>query len=478
MSDTPSPEDERRAALAFRTLPAIGPDGQPVDLLPGWGAVVVGDAARVLAAEAATIAGGEALFEALLNGVPAAWREQPWRARFEDYFEARAAATEVPRMLSGMLLQPVASQAYRIVDAIPSYVRRPFDRAVGILLDAAVNLPTALLPIAAPPPDALTGPLPGAVDLGLPAYPQIRNSCGETMLATWLKGHGVAIATGELDTQIPFFPGSGLLQEEELRERGFSLLSGPGSLDDLRASVAHGYPVLVELGWESGGGHYAVVRGYDDETREIIADSYQADGRVSRVGYDRFLADWGRRRQRMTVVMPVRDRRLDALRAAGRVSRDAEVQEGLSLSDIWLTRQLELFVELAYRLRGTSDDLTIRLNLNTAEEPFGVANMLGGSVRWEHRFGDGTALELYLEKLSIKGPDDAADAEALLRSLAAYVAVRRGALSLRAGTERGAVQAEVKAGLDGVLAGVGAEARLSIQPDGGWSVVVGLSGSL
>lgn len=135
-------------------------------------------------------------------------------------------------------------------------------------------------------------------------------------------------------------------------------------------------------------------------------------------------------------------------------------------------------MELAYRLRGTSDDLTIRLNLNTSEEPFGVGDMLGGSVRWLHTFGDGTTLELYLEKLSVKGPEDTRSLEALLRSLAAYVAVRRGDLTIRAGTERGGIQAAVQAGLDGVLAGVGAEARLSVQPDGGWAVFVGLSGSV
>lgn len=474
MNDDLTPEEERRAALAFRRLVVPGADGRPVDLLPGWSAVTVGEAARRLAVATREAAGSEPLFEALLDGVPAPWREQPWRARFDDYFQARAAATELPRMLAGMLLEPAAELGYRLVDAIPPFVRRPFDRALGILLDTAVNLPTTLLPVDALDP----GALPADVDLGLPVYPQIRNSCGETMLATWLKGHGVPIALGELDTQLPFFPGSAMLQEEELRKRGFSLVTGPGTLDDLRAYLAHGHPVLVDLEWADGGGHFAVVRGYDDTRREVIVDSYNADGKVARIPYDRFLADWGRRGRRMTVVSPQRDRRLDALRAAGRISRDAEVQEGLSISDVWLTRRLEMFLELAYRLRGTRDDLTIRLNINTSEGSLGIADMLGGSIRWVHALPDGTQLEVYVEKLSTKGPGDAESLETLLRNMAAYVAVRRQELSVRAGWERGAWQAEIQAGMSGALAGVGVEARLSVQPDGGWAVFVGLGGSV
>ncbi|GMV40205.1 MAG: hypothetical protein AMXMBFR64_19210 [Myxococcales bacterium] len=472
MSGELTPEEERRAALAFRRIVVPGADGAPVDLLPGWGAVLTGEAARRLGDAAREAAKDQALFDALLHGVPAPWREQPWRANFDDYFQARAAVTELPRMLAGLLLKPVAGAAYRVVDAIPPFVRRPFDRAVGILLDAAVNLPGRLLPHAALDP----GALPGDVDLELPAYPQMRNACGETMLATWLKAHGVPVALAEPDTQLSFYTGSGLLQEEELRRRGFSLVSGPGTLDDLRAYLAHGHPVLVEVGWEGGGGHFAVVRGYDDERREVVVDSYLADGQVARVPYDRFHADWERRQRRMTVVWPQRDRRLDALRAAGRVSRDAEIQEGLSISDVWLTRNLEMFLELAWRLRGTRDDLIIRLNLNTSERA--IEELLGGSIRWTHTLPDDTRLELYLEKVSVKGPGDAESARALLQNLASYLALRTEALSLRLGYERGAFQAEVQAGLDGALAGVGLEARLSVQPDGAWSVFVGLSGSV
>jgi hypothetical protein len=215
-------------------------------MLPGWDDVLTGEEAARLVATHVAPADPERALDRLLEGVAVDVREQPWRASFDDYFAARAAITEVPRALAGLLLRPLADGAYAIVDLIPAPMRRPFDRALGILLDVVASLPGQA--IGAHLPD-LAGPLPEAVDLGLAPYPQIRNACGETMLATWLKGHGVPIATGELDTQVPFFPGGASLQDEELRKRGFTLVSGPGTFDDIRAYLAHGYPVMVNVVW-------------------------------------------------------------------------------------------------------------------------------------------------------------------------------------------------------------------------------------
>jgi hypothetical protein len=235
---------------------------------------------------------------------PIGVRESPWSASFDDYFRARAAVSEVPTALAGAALRPVADGLYQVVDEIPAPIRRPFDRALGILLDNAVSLPANALTTRIP---ITTGPLPGAVDLGLPAYPQMQNSCGETMIATWLKAQGVPIALGEVDTQTPFFEGTNLLVDAELRNRGFSLISGPGTMEDLRTYLAHGYPVMVSVGWPNGGGHYAVVTGYDESTRMLTIDSYNADGKVAKVSYDEFAGDWGRHANLMTVAHPQRD---------------------------------------------------------------------------------------------------------------------------------------------------------------------------
>jgi hypothetical protein len=409
-----------------------------------------------------------------LIGVSPDVRNQPWTADFDDYFRARAALSEIPTALAGMALRPVAERGYQIVDQIPAPIRRPFDRALGILLENAVSLPANLLTSRIP---ISTGPLPESASAPVFGHPQIRNACGEVMVATWLKSQGVPVAVGEIDTQLPFVEGTNLLEDAELRQRGFSLISGPGNFDDLRTYVAHGYPVMVSVGWENGGGHYAVVTGYNERTKKLQIAGWEGDGRTVEVSYKKFQAAWERHLNQMTVAHPQRDRRLDALRAAGRVSRTAEVQEGLSLSEIWVTKRLELFVEAAYRYRGTNDDLTVRVNVNTAEREGGTAAMLGGSVRYAHRFGNGTQVELYAEHLSTGIPADQGSLQAVLRSSAAYVGVRHGPISGRAGYDRGTYQAALQADLNRRLFDLGAEARVAVNPDGSYRVFFGLSGT-
>jgi hypothetical protein len=321
-----------------------------------------------------------------------------------------------------------------------------------------------------------SGALPDSANIPLKPYPQIKNSCGETMVATWLKGQGVPVALGEVDTQMPFFEGSNLLEDAELRNRGFSLISGPGTFDDMKTYVAHGYPVMVSVGWENGGGHYATVTGYDEKTKELIIDSYKADGKVDRVPYEKFKADWGRHKNMMMVAHPQRDARLQALRDAGRLSRKAEVQEGLSLSDVWVTQRLQFFVEAAYRYKGTKDDLTVRVNLMTGELERGAANAIGGSVSYTHHFDRDTSVNVYAEKLTTKKTPDIQNVDDLMKDVAVYVGVRHKEFQARAGYDRGAFQAAMQAELNQRLFQMGAEARVNVQPDGNYAVFLGVSG--
>lgn len=463
----------------WATLNTTLSDGRRVNLLPTRTEMLrwldsgqLGPTPRGTAPVPPTMRTDRAL-DALLVGVPSSVREQPWTASFDDYFRARAAVSEVPTALAGMALEPVANGLYRIVDHIPAPIRRPFDRSLGILLDNAVSIPANLL-TSRVLVDA--GPLPPSAALDLPAYPQIRNSCGETMVATWLKGHGVPIALGEVDTQTSFFEGTNLLEDAELRNRGFSIISGPGTMTDLKTYLAHGYPVMVSIGWPNGGGHYAVVTGYDDASRTLTIDSYNADGAVTRVPYSEFQENWGRHLNLMTVAHPQRDARLSALRQAGRISRTAQIQEGLSLSDIWVTQRLELFVEAAYRYRGTHDDLTVRLNVMTSESRYSTADMFGGSVRYSHRFDDGTRIDFYAERLPIKGPTDGGSLETVLRNTAVYVGAQHGPFGGRAGYERGVFQAQLQAELNRRLFSLGAEARVTVGPDGTFGVFLGAAG--
>jgi hypothetical protein len=453
-------------------------DGRRVNLLPGYADLMGTPGLRpgapaAPAGPAAPRRDPEADFRALLSGVPAGVQQQPWTASFDDYFRARAAVSEVPTALAGMALKPLADGAYKVVDHIPAPIRRPFDRAAGILLDNAVSAPANLLTSRLPMP---SGTLPESANLSLPPYPQIKSSCGETMIATWLKGQGLPVALGEVDTQMPFFEGTNALVDAELRNRGFSLISGPGTFEDMKTYLAHGYPVMVSVGWENGGGHYATVTGYDEKKRELIIDSYKADGKVDRVPYDKFQADWGRHKNLMMVAHPQRDARLEDLRKAGRLSRKAEVQEGLSISDIWVTQRLQFFVEAAYRYKGTKDDLTLRVNVNTAEQDRGALNMVGGSVSYTHRFDENTSVNIYAEKLATRRTPDAQNVQDLLKDVAVYVGAQHKGLSARAGYDRGAFQAALQAELNTRLGAVGAEARVNIGKDGNYSVFLGVAG--
>lgn len=483
----PRPGDEpdlplgaNRGGLGDDRLVVETADGRRINLLPSFA-----DAAKNLSA--AEAGRGDAppsrmdakeAFEAALAGVPPHVREAPWKARFDEYFRARAALSDVPTALAGMWLKPLADRTYALVDRIPAAVRRPFDRALGILLDTVVSLPgmavEAALPLA---PDGTLGALPGSVDLGIPAYPQLRSSCGETMVATWLKAHGVPIALGEVDTQLPFFSGLNLLEDAELRKRDFSVVSGPGSFDDLKTYLASGYPVMVSIGWADGGGHYALVTGYDDQRKTLKIDNYRVKGTIDDVPYEDFRKNWERHENLMVVAHPQQDGRLQRLRQAGRLSRDAEVAEGLSISDIWVNEQLQLFVELAYRYRGRRDDLTVRLSVDTAEGEYGLADVFGGSIKYTHRFDADTSVTLYAEKLSIKGRHDADSLRSLLENVAVYVGAKHKGLSGRVGWERGAWQAELELDLNGRLGSLDASARVSVTPGGQLAVFLGVNGT-
>lgn len=476
----PRPGAEPELLPGSNPLTVTTADGRRLNLLPSFADALKNlrpdEAGRAAAPPAAL--DREAAVELALAGVPPAVRAAPWTARFDDYFAAKAALSGVPTALAGFWLKPLADRTYALVDRLPAAVRRPLDRALGLLLDTLVSLPAmaveAALPLA---PGGLAGALPGRVDLGLPAYPQLRSSCGETMVATWLKAHGKPIALGEVDTQLPFFSGANLLEDAELRARGYDAISGPGTFEDLRTYLAHGHPVMASIGWKNGGGHYVVVTGYDDRRQVLTIDNYRVKGAVDEVPYAEFQAAWGRHRNLLLVAAPHPDGRLRRLREAGRVSREAEIAEGLSISDIWVNQELQVFVELAWRYRGRSDDLTVRLSVDTAEGEHGLADVFGGSVRYTHRFGPDTSVTLYAEKLSTKGPHDAASVRAVLENVAVYVGARHEGLSGRVGWERGAFQAELELELNGRLASLDASARVSVGPDGALAVFLGLSGT-
>jgi hypothetical protein len=356
----------------------------------------------------------------------------PFRESVEPRVQLRAELGDVTSGLAGYALRPVADKGYELVDMIPAVIRRPFDRAFGILLDNAVSAPSYLLSAHLP---FATGTLPSSAAIDIAAMPQTFNGCGPTMLAATLKGLGVPIATGEIDTQTPFFEGGSLLMDEAVRRQGFSLISGRGNMNDLRTYIAAGYPVMAAVGWPDGNGHYATVISYDDKTNKLVIDNWNGDGKRDTVSYGDFMTAWKRRSQAIMVVDPVRDERLRELRASGLLSREAKVQPGLSLSDLWITASGDFLVEGAYRKTWAHDDLTMRVNFSSNSFQ---KEAVGEVLSYTHRFSEHDAVNLYLDHRPALGTVGTASTTAV------YLGIQHGGLEARVGGEQGGFQAETR----------------------------------
>jgi hypothetical protein len=93
--------------------------------------------------------------------------------------------------------------------------------------------------------------------------------------------------------------------ENFAREAGFATASSSGTLDELKAYVRKGTPVICML--DLGFGpyrqpHYIIVIGFDDVNAVII----EHDGLKpnSLMGYDTFMKAWDRAGRWMLVIMP------------------------------------------------------------------------------------------------------------------------------------------------------------------------------
>jgi hypothetical protein len=131
-----------------------------------------------------------------------------------------------------------------------------------------------------------------------PFFPQTAYQCGPAALATVLVASGVAVEPDQLTPQV-YLPGrQGSLQIEMLaaarRQHRIGTLIEP-RLPALLESVADGHPVVVlqnlSLPWWPRW-HYAVVIGYDLETRQILLRS-GTNRRVS-VPMSTFERTWAR----------------------------------------------------------------------------------------------------------------------------------------------------------------------------------------
>jgi hypothetical protein len=402
-----------------------------------------------------------------------------WDTSLREQISAEAALTLLPAALIGPACKPAVDFIYGLIDRVPTFVRRPLERDFGLLIDNAMSVTDALVtPLVDQTmqkffPDGRG--LPAQFELKIQGFSQFKFACGETAAATILKASGEPVALADVDTQISGFDGTSGLMDAEFKRRGLTLVTGPGDLNKLKTFLASGYPVLVGVGWNRGGGHAVVVSGYDDVNKTLTIKNWDDAGGTNTVSYDDFLPNWKRRFNGMTAVVPIRDHRLDALVRAGDPRRRDEIQPGLSLSDFWVTEKGAVFVEAAYRYVTEKTDLTVRMSFGSDEQALG--RQLNGSIALRQRLAAKWLLGISVVKMTLKHQDDQ------WRSftgapLAVLISLDGPGFSIRMGEEHGAFDGAVAIDLGQFMAGLGLQVNASIDASGVYRLFGSISGTI
>jgi tetratricopeptide (TPR) repeat protein len=134
-----------------------------------------------------------------------------------------------------------------------------------------------------PPPDLA----PSSELVRVPFFPQEDYQCGPAALATVLQHRGIGVTDQELVSEVYIPARRGSLQAEIVaaaRRRGMLVMPIEPRLDALLSEIAAGNPVLVlqnlGLDWMPAW-HYAVVVGYDLDTRELVLRSGTIERRAT-----------------------------------------------------------------------------------------------------------------------------------------------------------------------------------------------------
>jgi tetratricopeptide (TPR) repeat protein len=198
----------------------------------------------------------------------------------------------------------------------PQFVPTPLPTPTGVPPTPSPTLtptapPTAtpaLTPTPAATPTPAHRPAAEAVELtGFTHAWQKWNNCGPATLAMHLSYFGSPLTQADLAAVLkPNWDDKNVSPEELAafaRSQGFrALVRVNGDADRLRLLLSNGLPVLIEtwLEAEGGMGHYRLLTGYDDESRQwIVFDSYVSAGvddkqpyRGIRLSYDEIDRLW------------------------------------------------------------------------------------------------------------------------------------------------------------------------------------------
>lgn len=406
----------------------------------------------------------------------------------DDLLRAEAALGAVPALLLASAAKPISERVEGVIHHIPEAVRRPFQKMFGILIDSGIAAATgaaqSLLDQAVRGYDPAGAALPGRVDLPIESISQLDTSCGETAVAMILKASGEPVLLGEVDTQMSmpqWAAGSGganLLVDREFARRGLTAIAGVSDTARVKRFLASGLPVMVSVGWANGGGHYAVLSGYDQARGTLRVRNWLADGATADVPVADFEAAWARHFNIMTAVVPRRDPRMEKLlkQAEGRAL--AGVPKGFSITDFWCDPK-RLFVEAAYRWVTPTTEVTVKVSFNSEGLRWGAADemrWLNGAIAVRERVATGWYVGLRVEKLSLRNtPDEWQTFRAT--PVGAAVSVEGPGFNLAVAAERGGVQGSLAVSLGRSLADLGLKVNVSVTDQGAYNVAGVLAGT-
>jgi hypothetical protein len=259
----------------------------------------------------------------------------------------------------GAFSQPV-DVAYKAIDEIPSWIRRPFARNFGLLLDQFQSAPSLLMKLGytnSTRPERVLQPLNG--------YPQSPNGCGEQAAGMWLRAYGNPMMLNDLDTQQIFFGGgSGFLTMEMLRRGYFAVTATTMDINVIQSYIAAGLSPIESVRNSDGGLHYVTYTGYSPHRTYTVNNGGFLDPTWN------FNGSTSREMMFTTVALPQKSALVAELANSLSLRRanSNQIYEGVSLSDFFIDPAKGFyFGELAYKLNYRGYTLTVRGNGAYAE---------------------------------------------------------------------------------------------------------------
>jgi ABC-type bacteriocin/lantibiotic exporter with double-glycine peptidase domain len=144
--------------------------------------------------------------------------------------------------------------------------------------------------------------------LQVPFFPDHTDQCGPSVVASVLSFWGTPVTPLELKREIYTAHLKGSLAVDLLlsaQKHDFKAHLYEGSVDDLKAELAKGHPVIAFLnrGYDFlPVGHYVVIIGFDDERQGLVIHSGTQKNKF--ISYKRFSGFWDKTQRSTLLILP------------------------------------------------------------------------------------------------------------------------------------------------------------------------------